>query len=225
MSQRRLPALLLALTAAALAAPAAATAQEIAGVAVDAAGQPLAEVPVALHRVGGGGGASVAAATTDADGRFRFTIEALDSAVYFVAMRHDGRMYIGPPARGGAERVSGYVLRAAPEAEAGAVASALSGEAGGPLPPDHPPLGAAQGPGPGAPGGDTGAAWLVVVLAVVVAAVFVTTAPGYRRRRRREMVMELARIENRLAAAGPETDSAADLRRRDALRERLAPPA
>lgn len=205
--------------AALLAGTPALRAQEIAGVAVDSAGRALPEVPVALHRVGGGAGASVAAATTDAEGRFRFSIEVADSAVYFVAMRHEGRLYIGPPARGGAEPVTGYMLRASPETEAGAVASALSGGGARPL------TGAGQRPPPApASGPGAGAAWLVLLLAVVMAVVYLTTSPGYRRRRRRELVMELARLENRLAAAGPEADTAADRQRRDALRERLAPP-
>ncbi|HUG39139.1 MAG TPA: carboxypeptidase-like regulatory domain-containing protein [Longimicrobiales bacterium] len=215
MRPRRAPFLLGLLSTLLLADPV--RAQEIAGTAVDSAGRPLPDVPVALHRVGGGSGASVAAATTDAEGRFRFTIEAVDSAVYFVAMRHGNALYIGPPVRGGVERVTDYVLRAAPGTEAGAVASALGG---GPLPPG------AASPGVGAPGvaGD-GAVWFVVILALAVATVFVTTAPRYRRRRRRELVLELARIENRLAAAGPGADTAADQRRRAALRERLTHPA
>ena len=200
------------------AAPTDAAAQEIAGTALDASGQPIPGVPVALHRVGGGGGgATVAAMTTEPDGSFRFVIEAVDSAVYFVAMRHDDRMYIGPPARGGVERVTGYEMRADPANEAGAVASALSGGEAGPLGPA-----AARQPG-AMPGGGAGAVWFVGILALVVAAIFVTTAPGYRRRRRREMLMELAGIENRLAVAGPDTDTAAETRRRDALRERLTP--
>ena len=197
-----------------LAAAGPAAAQEIAGVAVDSAGRPLAGVPLALHRIGGGSGANVATGATDADGRFRFAIEEVDSAVYFVAMRHDGRMYIGPPARGGAERVTDYVVRADPGSEAGAVASALAGR-DAPLDPRSPSA-------PGSAG--MGAVWLVPVLGLAVAAIFLTTAPDYRRRRRREMVLELARVENRLAAGGAGADPE-DRRRRDALRARLAPPA
>jgi hypothetical protein len=204
----------------ALALPA--SAQEIAGVAVDSVGRPLTGVPVALHRVGGGTvGGSVAAVTTDDAGRFRFQIQAVDSAVYFVAMRHAGLMYIGPMARGGIQRVTDYVLRAAPETEAGAVASALSGAPAAPMsPPVGPPepLGRADG------GAGPGAVWLVAVLALVFAGTFLATAPGYRARRRRALVMELARLENRLAA-DPGSEAEAERRRRDALRERLAPPA
>ncbi|MBW3554232.1 MAG: hypothetical protein KY466_12005 [Gemmatimonadetes bacterium] len=198
-----------------LAATGPAAGQEIAGVAVDSAGRPLAGVPLALHRVGGGSGANVATGATDAEGRFRFAIEVVDSAVYFVAMRHDDRMYIGPPARGGSERVTDYLIRAAPASEAGAVASALAGADPRPAPsrPASPPA-----------TGGTGAVWLVPVLGLVVAAIVLATAPGYRRRRQREMLLELARVEDRLAAAGSGGDPQ-DHHRRQALRERLAPPA
>lgn len=204
-----------------LAAPAALAGQEIAGHAVDEAGAPLPEVPVALHRVGGGSGATVDATTTDEDGRFRFVIQQQDSALYFVAMRHDDRLYIGPPARGGAEIVSDYQLRADPANEAGAVASALSRG------PESAPGGGPAGMAGGA-GRATGsaAAWFVALLALVVAGVFIATAPGYRRRRQREALMELAAIEDRLDAAGSdsaEREGERDRRRRAALRQRLAP--
>lgn len=214
MSPRRAPLLAGVLATLTIVLPA--QAQELAGTAVDSAGRPLPSVPVALHRVGGGSGASVAAASTDRDGRFRFVIERPDSALYFVAMRHGERMYIGPPVRGGAERVMDYVVRAEAGNEVGAVASALGGRGAAPR--------TLAPPGPPAASGE-GAVWLLVVLALVVAAVFVTTAPAYRRRRGREMVMELARIENRLAAAAPGSDTTADQRRRESLRERLTPRA
>lgn len=201
----------------ALAAAGAAPAQEISGIAIDAGGAPIPEAPVALHRIGGGGGATVDAATTGRDGRFRFEIQSADSAVYFVALRHEDRLYIGPPARGGAERVTDYVLRAEPASEAGAVASALSGAAPGRTGPGTAP--------PAAPAASTGAAVLLIaLLALAVAGGILSTAPGYRRRRQREALVELAGIENRLSDPGSGGDAEADRRRRDALRERLAPP-
>lgn len=210
---------LLLVAAGAAAIPAAG--QEIAGLALDSAGRPLARVPVALHRIGGGGGATVAATTTDAEGRFRFALDTADSAVYFVAMRHEGRLFIGPPARGGADAITDYVVRADPASEAGAVASALSGS-GAPPPGAASPSGQGIGASAG-PQGGAGAVWFVVLLAVAVAVVFLTTAPAYRERRKREMLLELASIETRMAA-GPEQGDPADRRRRDALRGRLAPP-
>lgn len=205
---------LLAVLASLAVPPAPLSAQEIRGTALDAGGEPLSGVPVALHRVGGMGGSSVATVTTDEDGGFRFEIEVADSAVYFAAMRYDGSMYIGPPARGGIERVLEYELRADPAAEAGRVASALSG---GPMPPTMPP---GQS---GLPTGDTGALWLAAALGVTGAAVFLVTAPRYRRRRTRDLLVELATVENQLAAPDFDGDREDAERRRDRLRERLAP--
>ncbi len=199
-------------------------AQEIAGRAVDAAGNPLPDVPIALHRVGGGSGATVATGVTDADGRFSFSVEAPDSAVYFVAIRHDDQMYIGPPARAGADRVSDYVVRADEGSEVGAITSALSGGGARPAAP-VPRADRARTEG----GAGAAAIALVTLLALAVAAVFVTTAPGYRRRQRRGLLIELARIENRLAAADhsdadrADADRADDRRRRESLRARLVP--
>ena len=205
------------LTAASYASPA--PAQQFQGVALGPDDEPLAGVSVALHRVGAGGGSTAATTITDGDGRFTFETAIQDSALYFAAIRYQDRMYIGPAIRGGADTEGAYEIRAVSEAEAGRVASLLSGggRTAGPLP------SAVTGGGRSATG-DAGAIWLVAILALAAAAIFVTTAPGYRRRRGREALVELATIENQLngrgTAPGPgERDELS--RRRDALRERL----
>jgi len=220
---RSWPALVLMLCA----LPTAAPAQEVAGVALGPHGEVLPDVVVALHRIGEmGGGANVASVTTDSEGRFRFDIEVADSAMYFAAMRYADRMYIGPPALGGVERVTDYVLVAEPAAEAGAVASALSGDGGG--------MGGVGGMGaampravPGSAGtaGDERALWLVALIALTAAGLFITTAPRYRRRRTRDALVEVATVENRLAEDPSDDERQELLRRRHQLRERLAPPA
>lgn len=224
-------ALLLALVLAAAAGaplygPTPLAAQQIDGVALGPDGQPLADVPVALHRVGGGAGAFAGSTVTGDDGRFRFLIEDPDSALYFAAMRYDGRMYIGPAVTGGTADVEGYELRADPAAEAGAVASALSGGGapGG--------MTGAAGAAPGAPAGaagrtsgsgDTGALLIVAALALAAAGIFLATAPGYRRRRTRDTLTELATVENRLASDVEATERQRLEARRASLRGRLAP--
>ncbi|HSH44877.1 MAG TPA: hypothetical protein VK966_03420, partial [Longimicrobiales bacterium] len=80
---------------------------------------------------------------------------------------------------------------------------------------------AGRGAGGGAGGGAGAAPWLVALLALVVAGIYLATAPGYRRRRQREALMELAGIEDRLAAGSDDPDR--DQRRRQALRRQLAP--
>jgi hypothetical protein len=211
----------LALAVLAFVVPAGVQAQEVDGVAVGPLGEPLPGVVVALHRIGDmDAGAHVASITTDQEGRFHFDVATADSALYFAAMRYDERLYIGPPARAGVERVTGYVLAADPSAEAGAVATALSATPGALTGAAAP---AARTGAPGTGGGD-GALWFAALLALAAAAIFMTTAPRYRRRRTRETLVELATLENELAS-GPAPAARPGLeRRRDQLRERLAPP-
>jgi hypothetical protein len=123
----------------------------------------------------------------------------------------------------GVERVDDYVLAADPAAEAGAVASALSGDMQG-----RPLASQAQPPrtGTGAGGSRTTdtALLLVGLLALTAAALFLFSAPRQRRRRTRDALVELATVENRLAD-GPHDDERQQLLgRRHQLRRRLARP-
>jgi hypothetical protein len=212
----------MAVAAALLLVPAATVAQEVQGTAFGPHGEVLPGVVVALHRIGDMGGANVASTTTDAEGRFRFQVDVADSATYFAAMRYADRMYIGPPAMAGVERVTDYRLVAEPAAEAGAVASRLSGDMGGLQPPT--PGQRATGAGSGSTGGDT-ALLILGLLALTAAALFLITAPRHRRRRTREAVLELATVENRLAEQPHDDERQRLLGRRHQLRGRLAPRA
>ena len=200
-----------------LCAAAGADGQQLTGVALDPQGEPLAGQAVVLHRVGGGGGAFVATDTTAADGSFRFLLESPDSAVYFAAIRYEGRMYIGPAVQGGGtDPITEYALLVEPGAEAGAVASALSGQAPAPsaaMPSVRTTRGASS---------DTGALLLVALLALAAAATFIVAAPRHRRQRTRDAVIELARLENQLAD-GEEGDRDRLVSERDRQRERLVP--
>ena len=187
-------------------------AQVVSGVALDSAGRPVPDIAVALHRVGGTSAMSVATDVTDADGRFRFEVQAVDSAVYFAAMRLGESLYIGAPVRAGVERVEDYRLQAGPSTEAGAVASALAGAAPPRLPGQAPP------PDPGA-----GAAWIVLFLAVGAATAFVLAAPAYRRRKRRDLLIELAMVENSLDDPAFQGERDALAERSASLREQLSP--
>jgi hypothetical protein len=200
-------------------------AQEVRGVAVDAEGRALPGVVVALHRVGDTGGDNVASVTTDVEGRFHFQVETRDDAIYFAAMRIDGRMYIGPPAMAGAERVSGYVLAADPDAEAGALASMMAQEGAGTGGFGAQPGSATRGgTGTGGAGGGADAGLLFAgILALLSAGVFMVAAPRYRRRRTRDALYELATVEEALAGEPEAADRPELLRRRAELRGRLAP--
>ncbi len=203
----------------ALLAAAPLAAQEVAGVALGPDGNPLAGVAVVLHGVGAGGGAMAGVDTTGAAGEFRFQLPAQDSSVYFAALRYEGSLYVGPAIQAGGDPVTGYVLQVSPSSEAGAVGAAM----GNPMTP--PPATARPGPGSRS-STDAGAIWLVAILALSAAGVFVFTAPRYRARRTREAVMEVARIENRLAGSAADLSDAERQRleeQRDRLKEQLAP--
>lgn len=223
-----LPGAVLALAAATLLAgqPAGAAAQGIGGVALGPDGEPLVGVPVLLHRVDAGGGAMAGTDTTGPDGAFDFRLESADSALYFAALRYEGQLYVGPGTPAGSEPVTDYVLQVSPSTEVGAVGAAMTG-----------PPGAGMGaPAPARPaqstrsGGssDAGAIWLVALLALAAAAAFIYTAPRYRRRRTRDALIELAGIENRLAAPASTLSEGEreQLEERHArLKEQLAPRA
>ena len=200
-----------------LGAAAPAASQEIAGMAVGPEGQPLVGTPVVLHRVGGEGGAFVATDTTAENGTFRFGIEPPDSAIYFAAIRYEGRLYVGPAARAGMEPVTGYVLRVEPGTEVGAFGTGIAGPAT--------PAAVSAVSTRAAGSNDTGAVLLVALLALSTVAVFIVAAPRYRRRRTREALVEVATVENRLAGGEPgDPAERGELEaRRDALRELLAP--
>lgn len=200
----------LLLSAAVHAVPAAA--QELTGVAIGPDGQPISGAPVALHRVGGGSGAFVGSDTTGPEGEFRFELQP-DSAVYFAALRYSGRMYIGPTVRPGTVPIADYVLRVDPANEAGAVASGMAGQAQAPPPRTSAPPADS----------DAGALLLVGLLALAAAAAFFFAAPRYRHRRTREALIELAALENALADATEEDDTARLRADRDRLRASLAP--
>lgn len=196
--------------------PAAVRAQELTGVALGPDEEPLAGVPVVLHRVGGGGGAFVATDTTNAEGGFRFDLEGGGGEIYFAALRHEGAMYIGRAIEARGEPVTGYILRVEPGSEAGAVASTLSGQ--GPAPTSARP---AQASRTGA--SDLGAIMLVALLAIGAAAAFMIAAPRYRRHRTREALIRLATAENALADPEGGADRARLEATRDRLRNQLAP--
>lgn len=179
-------------------------------------GEPLTAVPVVLHRVGGGGGAFVATDTTTPEGRFRFALDQGDAAIYFVALRYGDRMYIGPAVESGGDPVTGYVLRVEPGSEAGAVASALSGQGVTGPPPRTP---ARTGPA----SSDTGAFVLVGLLALAAVAAFIIAGPRYRQRRMRQSLIQLATVENALADPVGDEDRERLQATRDRLRKQLAP--
>ena len=75
-------------------------------------GEPVANVPVTLHRVSSEGSGEVAADVSGSDGSFSFPLETVDGAtftVFFVAADHLSVRYLGEPVHGG-ETGEGYTV-------------------------------------------------------------------------------------------------------------------
>jgi len=82
------------------------------GITIGPDGQPAADVPIALHLITETGGALVEEVASGVDGRF--TIAAPDGpedALYFVAARYEGELYIGPTFRPPFPTDSEYVVQ------------------------------------------------------------------------------------------------------------------
>jgi hypothetical protein len=73
----------------------------------------LAGQAVVLHKVAGATGTTVAESVTDADGRFELSTPALGdtTAIYFIAARYEGELYIGAPFREAEEEARNQVLQ------------------------------------------------------------------------------------------------------------------
>jgi len=73
--------------------------QEVRGRVIDADGRPVAGQTVLLHRVVGQTGANLAQAHSDSTGRFVIAVDSAadPTAVYFLAARWQGELYIGDP--------------------------------------------------------------------------------------------------------------------------------
>ncbi|MCI0433502.1 MAG: hypothetical protein L0271_07625, partial [Gemmatimonadetes bacterium] len=93
-------------------APVAAQGIELNGRVVDTAGVAVPGLAVVFHRVDGSGGARIAESMTRDDGTFSLASpEApVAGAVYFVAARIDGQLYIGPFLRAPFDDADAYTV-------------------------------------------------------------------------------------------------------------------
>jgi hypothetical protein len=133
---------------------------------------PVANLPVALHRVmPDGSGTMLDQTVTDSAGQFQFQLTVSgDSAVYFAATRIGNDLFVGPPIKGELP-VGEYVIDVGPNAEAipmGGAGAPAAGEL-------------ASGPEAG-DGGGYGYGW-VGLLALVVAGAFIGLMTWSRRPR------------------------------------------
>ncbi len=183
------------------------------GRVLDPAGKPVAGQDVALHRVTQAGGAMVATARTDPEGRFELAVPATapaDSAVFFVAARYEGQLYIGQPFRPPVPAATEYDVTVG----VGAVSPGPLGSTG---------TGLAQAQA--AQSTRTGGVprWLPeLLLGLIVAGALGWALLEWLRRRRRlsnrELLVRIAELDEAHGAAGSDAATAAEYRaRRDAL--------
>lgn len=165
-----------------------AAAQAVAGRILGPDNAPLGGQDVVLHRVQDAGGATVAQAVTGPDGRFTLELPAMtdSAAVYFVATRYDGELYIGAPFRAGEQNAAGEVIQVGIP---GTSATALLGGGGTAMP-----------VAVGRPA--TSRNWLLLVIPLVgVAAVAVyALIPRGRVPEDRALLIRIAELDERLSS-------------------------
>src|SRR5687767_7684206 len=177
---------------------------DINGRVIDAQDKPVAGLEVLLHAVNETTGSDVDKATTADDGTFKLTAPTTDeTAVYFVAVTWEGQLFMGDLLRPPFPSDQEYVVRV------GVNPVDLSGIA------EAPPVSAEEQKRERSAG-----AVVILAAGAVIAALL-----GYGLHRRpasqRRWLVELARIEDDIAA---DPDSSALQKRRAELRARLKAP-
>lgn len=149
-----------------------------------AAGQPVANQTVALHRVSNSGGSTIAVDTTAADGRFQLRFEPVPGeAIHFVGTRWEGQLFIGETFR---QLPTGeYLLPVGP----GATPIDL-GEAARATPEPVPADRSARSAG-----------LIVILVATLVLGGIVSWAAWPRPSHARRLLREIAELDNRHADA------------------------
>ncbi|MGH7130233.1 MAG: hypothetical protein ACREIV_16810 [Planctomycetaceae bacterium] len=152
------------------------------GVVLDASGEAIAGLDVVLHRVTAEGGVVVAESRTGDDGRFIMQLaDSAGAGVFFVAVRYEGQLHIGPMIRPPFPAGSEYVVRVGVDPMESAAATGVQE--------------------PRQEDSTVGPALVIGLLGGGVAAAVVLAArrPSARRR----LLIRLARKEERAAASGP----------------------
>ncbi|MGQ0561678.1 MAG: hypothetical protein ACT443_07380 [Gemmatimonadota bacterium] len=176
--------------------------QHISGRVIDAQSRPVTRIEVLLHAVTETTGTDVDTDTTDAKGVFRVDAAAANpNAVYFVAVRYNGELFMGDLLRPPFPADQEYVVQVGVD------------------PVDMRPQVAMPPPVPSRTRTERVAGVVVILAAAAIIGALIWI--GLRRRplARRRWLVELARLEEELAA-GAHANGALE-RRRAELRERL----
>ncbi|MGH7463841.1 MAG: hypothetical protein ACREK1_01620 [Longimicrobiales bacterium] len=154
----------------------------------------LPDQPVVLHRVQASQGATISESVTNVDGEFELNIPAQTdtTAVYFVATRHEGELYIGAPFRSRDENAQRQIIQVGVP---GTSATAILGGTGAPL------------GGTGAPQSVgrplTSRNWLLLIIPLIgVAAVAIyALVPRSRVPPDRALLIRIAELDERMSTA------------------------
>lgn len=197
--------------------PASASAQTpagtLTGAVVDTAGKPVSDQVLTLHRVNSGGGAMVDTARTDVQGRFTVGVpaESDTTALFFVATRWQGQLYIGAPFRPPVPAGTYTVTVGVNPVQMGP-ASGAGGEPGGGMGGAAPAQPVAQ------PASTAATRWFLAIILGLVALVAIAYAllAALRERtqqRRRELMAAIAELDERTERAEPAEVSALERER------------
>jgi hypothetical protein len=167
----------------------------------------IADQNVVLHRVQDATGETVAQAVTSADGRFALDlpVAADTSAIYFVATRYAGELYIGAPFRAGEQDPAGQIIQVGvPGTSATAM---LDGGTSMPRPVGRPV---------------TSRNWLLLLIPLMgVAAVgLYALIPRSRVAHERTLLIRIAELDERMSSV-PDVQRAALLEERSRLASQL----
>jgi hypothetical protein len=179
--------------------------QTVRGKVVDPQQNPVAGIEVMMHAVTENIGGDVDTDTTDANGVFDLTVAVVDpTAVYFVAVVHQSQLYMGDLMRAPLPIDKEYIVRVGVD----------------PVEIASPPTAPVLTPEEQQRDRTAGIAVILAGLAVIAALASIglsRRAPAHRR-----WLVELARLEDDLAA-NPSPDAALQ-KRRNELRARLKAP-
>lgn len=170
---------------------------EVGGRVIGPDATPLPGQEVVLHRVDLTGGATIAETVSADDGSFSMTAGSSSdtSAVYFVAARHDGELYIGAPFKPGSP---GTLEQEIQVGVPGMSASAMLGQA---------PEGGVAMPATGRPATSRNWLLLVVPLLGVAAVALFMMIPRSSIPEQRALLIRIAELDERAASsAGSDTD-------------------
>jgi hypothetical protein len=173
-----------------LTTPGLTTTNRVHGVVIGPDGKPLSGQAVVIHRVNGSSGITVATDTSDSAGNYEMEVRdaaAAPDAVYFLAARYKGELYIGDAFKVPFDTASRTVQVGTAATSARALIAGANAEQA--LPPAEPPP----------PDPTRWLIWVLPILAIAALGVMML-AGGARMPARRRTLIEIAKLDEAHAA-------------------------